>query len=356
MERTPLRFLVVGAGGVGGVLAARLVECGYEVVTWTRSAVLREMIRTRGYELRTGTGDRLVRGFATTDPPSGTFDFVLLTTQPKDVEEAARRAMPFKDPDGALVCLQNGLCEERVARIASADDTFGAVVGWGASSPAPGVFVETARGGFTIGRVDGRRDPRLFDLASALGRVGETEITENLAGKRWSKLALNCAISTIGTLGGDRLGTLMRHRFVRRLALDTMSEVVKVARAEGVTLEKVAGTLDLDWISLTHEERRAKLAASLGLKHALLLAVGVRFRRLRSSMLAGLERGEAPSVDFLNGEVVTRAARHGVDVAVNERLRESVWAVSRGEATPSVALVRAIYDATGPRGSVTRAA
>ena len=96
----------------------------------------------------------------------------------------------------------------------------------------------------------------------------------------------------------------MRKRYVRRFALEVMTETVAVARAEQVRLEKVAGTLDLDWIALTQSEQRARLgSAGLFAKHALLLAVGTRYRRLRSSMLNAIERGRPPAIDFLNGFV-----------------------------------------------------
>jgi 2-dehydropantoate 2-reductase len=87
---------------------------------------------------------------------------------------------------------------------------------------------------------------------------------------------------------------------------------------------------------------------SLAAKHALVLAVGARYRRMRSSMLAALERGREPAVDFLNGEVVERAHRHGLDVPVNTRARELVWSVSRGERRSSRELLHELYDATRP--------
>src|SRR6476661_4637109 len=94
------------------------------------------------------------------------------------------------------------------------------------------------------------------ELLRAFEAVGPVELTDNLRGKRWSKLAINCAISSLGTIGGDRLGALLQHRFVRRLALEIMTEVVQVARRESVRLEKVSGTFDLDWLALTEDERR----------------------------------------------------------------------------------------------------
>jgi 2-dehydropantoate 2-reductase len=119
-------------------------------------------------------------------------------------------------------------------------------------------------------------------------------------------------------------------RRYRRLALEAMSECVAVARAEGVKLEKVAGTLDLEWIALTDADRASRGSASLTAKHALLLAVGLRYRRMRSSMLAAIERGRTPAIDFLNGEVVARGKLHGVPTPVNERIVETVWNIARG--------------------------
>ena len=63
-----------------------------------------------------------------------------------------------------------------------------------------------------------------------------------------------------------------------------MTEVVAVARRENVTLEKVSGTLDLDWIALTDAEREGAPSPGLLAKHALLLSVGARHRRLRSCL------------------------------------------------------------------------
>src|SRR5262249_61617032 len=103
-----------------------------------------------------------------------------------------------------------------------------------------------------------------------------------------------------------------------------------VARAEGVALEKVAGTLDLDWVALSAADRAAAASVSLTTKHMLLLAVGLRYRKLRSSMLAAIERKRTPAIDFLNGEIVARGARHGIATPVNARIVETVWAIAKG--------------------------
>ncbi len=355
------RFLVMGCGAIGGILTAALAESGQDVTAVTTNEAIHAACTERGLKIVGEGAPRQVRANVSLGVPPVTdaarkFDYVLLATQPPHVEEAARSALPVLAEDGVMVCLQNGLCERRVAKIVhdepNQNRVIGAVVGWGATMPEPGLYEKTASGGFTLGYPSG--DPlgaHEDHLARALEAVGPVETTQNLRGKRWSKLAINCAISSLGTIGGDRLGTLMPHRFVRRLALEIMTEVVLVARKEGVRLEKVSGTIDLPWIALTEEEKHAAGSPGLVAKHGLLLAVGLRYRRMKSSMLSAIERGRTPAVDFLNGEIIDHAREHGVDVPVNRVIRDTVWAIAEGKKKPGLDLLREVYEATGPHGA-----
>lgn len=337
----------MGAGGIGGVVGSLVSGGEAKLDVLTTNTLIAGTLRERGFRLR---GDDAGRGgkpdaVLSVAPESHDYDWALLAVQPPQVEQAARTALPALAPHGQLVCFQNGLCEERLARFAGAERVVGGVVAWGASMIEPGVYERTSAGGFSLGVLPGGDASRLAELARVLEVVGPVTLTQNLIGVRWSKLAINCAVSTLGTLAGERLGAILRLRFVRRLALEIVSEVVQVARAEGVQLEKVAGTVDLTWLSLSAEER-LKASMSLATKHTLMLAVGARYRRMRSSMLAALERGREPAVDFLNGEVVERAARHGLSVPVNARARELVWAVAKGERRSRRKLLHELWETT----------
>ncbi len=349
----PLRVLVVGCGGIGGVATAALTETwgplGVHVVAFSSNHDIARAVSEHGFRLVGADGARTVPGrcVVTLGEGDGPFDFVILAVQPPQVEEAARAALPFLAPDGAMVCLQNGLCEDRIARIAGPDRVLGGVVAWGASMPEVGVFERTAAGGFAIGRLDGAPDPRIDRLATLLECIGPVTRSDNFAGARRSKLAINAAISTLGTIGGDRLGALMVSLTVRRIVLHIMTETVRVARAASIRLEKVSGTLDLDWIALTDEEMRAVASPSLVAKHALLLAVGARYRRMRSSMLSAIERGRPPAVDFLNGEVVDRGLSLGVPTPVNAAAQAMVLAIARRERASGRGSVYALAESLG---------
>lgn len=342
------RLLVVGAGGIGGIVSAYLNEQGHDVVTLTRNPLIADAVNANGFRVRGEDSPGNVSGRVVQKLPANAapFDFILLATQPPQVEEAATSVLPFLKPDGAMVCFQNGLCEERIVKIAGVERVIGAIVTWGASMTEPGIYDRTSSGGFQIGRLDRKEDARLDELSQILECVGPTVTTTNLLGARWSKLAINCAISSLGTVGGDRLGVLMRKRHVRRLALEIMTEAVLVARATKVWLEKVSGTLDLDWIALTEAERASSGSASLVAKHALLLAVGARYRRLRSSMLAAIERGRPPAIEFLNGEIVSRGREANVPTPINAAVRDEVLKIASGKVKSSHDRLRDLYERT----------
>ncbi len=341
--------LVVGCGGIGGVLSAGLLEQGRHVTAVAKRPEIAQALQQRGLRLTDEHGTRTVRGelsVLTDAPHQGTYDYALMAVPPTQVEEATRQVAPLLGADGAVVCFQNGLCEERVARLIDPERVIGAIVAFGASAPEPGVYERTSSGGFTLGTLSGAVDERVMTLSRMLEAIAPVELTRNLRGARWSKLAINCIISSLGTIGGARLGPLVVHRFVRRLALEIATETVQVALAEGVALEKVAGTLDLGWLALTDAERRQVGSPSLLAKHSLILAVGARYRRLRSSMLAAIERGREPPVDFLNGEVVDRAERHGLQVPVNAAVRSLIHDIAGKRSRSSLDTLRGLFEQT----------
>src|SRR5579862_310432 len=99
----PSRFLVIGCGGVGGIVAAHLAEAGHDVVGITTNTAIFEAVRSQGYRLRGEGGDLVVRGTIELAVPDRPCDFVLLATQPPDVERAAQTALAALAPDGLMV-------------------------------------------------------------------------------------------------------------------------------------------------------------------------------------------------------------------------------------------------------------
>lgn len=341
-----MRIAVIGCGGIGGVLCANLIRAGHDVVPVVGRQAIADAIVQHGLRVRELDGTEwsarparaplLELPSASQAQSVGAIDLAIVVTQNPALEAALASLRPHLEVDAPVVVCQNGLPEHRAARVVDAERIVGCVVGWGASMVEPGLYQRTSAGGLQLGRlVAGGADPepiaRLLDCASPNVAV------EDLLAVRWSKLAINCVTSTLGAIGGDRLGKLLSHRFVRRLAIEIFAEVKAVAEAEGVKPRPVGGTFALADVAITDDERRAPYGTpSLAYKHSLLLAVGFKYRRMRSSMLYALEKGRPPEIDFLNGEVTTRGRALGIPTPVCDAVVAAVHAIARKDAQSSL--------------------
>src|SRR5437764_2198379 len=228
--RGNMRIGVLGLGAIGGITAQRLIDAGLEVAL----AAGRQAA---------AVASKFPKARVSATLPDGQYDLILLCVRSTETERALASAAPLLKPDGAVVCVQNGLPEERAARMVGPSRVLGAVIGWSASMIEPGEYRLTGGGKFTLGG----DSPRLEHARHVLQHAFPVRVTRNLAGARWSKLAMNCAMSTLGAVSGLSLGELAARRDVRRLALSVVREVVEVARERGVRMEAVSG-LRPDWL------------------------------------------------------------------------------------------------------------
>jgi 2-dehydropantoate 2-reductase len=350
-----MRVLLVGCGGIGGIVAAELGRAGVDLDIVTGNQAIRDAVLRHGLRVRDLDG----KLYSVTPPrspvvsaaelagKSDPYDLCLLCTKTTTLEPVLHDVRPLLAPAADAVLLQNGLPEERAEAILGKERVIGCVVGWGATLAEPGFSVRTSKGGLQIGRRHGRsgsEDASLKRTGELLSRAFPTRVVDDLAGVRWSKLAINCATSTLGAAGGDTLGRLLRQRFVRRLALEVWAELCTVARAEGVRLAKVMGTLDIERLAITEAERRKRLGSPmLFFKHSLLLGIGLKFRRMRSSMAVAIERGRRPEIDYLNGEIVRRGEAHGIATPVNRALVSLIHEIVDGRARPGVQTLYDVY-------------
>jgi 2-dehydropantoate 2-reductase len=343
-----MRIGIIGCGGIGGVLAATLTRAGADVTPIVGNPKIAQALATHGYRVRELDGTEWavpctrapLLHASEADAP---FDLVFVATQSTTMEAALTDARDKIGAGAAVVTCQNGLPEERAAAIVG-ERVIGCVVGWGASMVEPGLYKRTSKGVLTFGKpTPGAPDPQ--PIAELCEAASPTVVVDDLAGVRWSKLAINCVTTTLGAIGGVPLGKLLSHRPIRRIALEVFAEVAAVAQAAGVKVQPVGGTLEIDKIAISDAERALHFGSpSLAYKHSVLLAVGFKYRRLRSSMLYALERGRPPEIDFLNGEIVRRGAALGVATPVSAALVDGVRAIEARQASSSLAALRAIHD------------
>ncbi|WP_232667150.1 ketopantoate reductase family protein [Pseudonocardia sp. TRM90224] len=294
-----MRYVVVGAGAIGGTIGGRLHEAGREVVLVARGAHL-DALRLHGLRLDEPGRSRTLRIPAVahvTEIDWRPGDVVLLCTKSQhsvavldDLSEAA--------PDTPVVCVQNGVANERFAanRFAEVQSicvmlpaehlTPGRVVAY--SAPCPGVL--------DIGRYPSGADELTMQIAGDLTAAGfSSEPTPSIMPWKYRKLLLNLGNAAEAACGPGDPG---------------LPDLVRAAVAEG---EQCLTTAGIDVVSQADDvERRGDLISMHPVDGE---------KRQGGSTWQSLQRATGSTeAEFLTGEIVAIGRRVGVPTPVNTLL------------------------------------
>lgn len=319
-----MRFTVIGAGAIGGVFGAFLARAGHHVtlvdVASDHVAAVRERgLQIEGYEAFTvhvpAMEPHEVR------PPLG---IVLLAVKAHHTLQALEPVAPLLAPDEFVVSLQNGLEEERIARVVGAERTVGAFLTLGAHYQAPGRIVYGGPATVRVGELDGRRSDRVKALADALSAVQPVEPTENIFGYLWGKLALGSVYFATALVDADVTDVLDRPRY-RAVLEDLCAEIVAVADAAGVRVEAFDG---FDPGALRFGGRHPDRAAACW-------AGQRRYWEAKVQRRTGVWRDLAvrrrkTEAEALLGAAIAHADRLGVPVERNRRLLQMILEIEQG--------------------------
>jgi len=324
------RILIEGIGGVGGVIAGKLIQAGYNPILVTGNPEISEAINRSGLTVieprRKATLPARAFSSLSELPTDARFDMALLIMKAHSVVQAAKDTMPFLKPeDGFVTTFQNGIIEDSVAAAIGRERVIAGIVGWGATMHGPGIVERTGPGTLHIGELDGAMSERLERLAEILKVVTPVVSTDNIRGAQWCKLAINCTITTIGALTGESLGRMLEDARVRRAFLGIYREVADTALALGMRLERVA----VNPMMLYLPQDAGYLTRFL--KDLLVRIAGRKHGKLKSSSLQSLERGRKTEIDFLNGYVVEQARKAGVPTPLNQTITRMIKEIEEGK-------------------------
>ena len=294
-----MKFAVLGAGAIGGLLGGQLSAAGLDVTLVARGAHL-EAMRSRGLKVIRPDGSSFVSRPGCTDDPAEALaaDFTFVTVKAHSLPALA----PTLGGTGTLVFAQNGLPWWYLAatgrRLESVDPgaalaahiDLGRVIGCIAYPAAevvePGVIRHLEGNRFSLAEPGGSRTPRVLELAKALTGAGlKAPVQARMEHEIWVKLLGNATFNPVSALTRATLGQLLADPRTRGLISNLMLEVAAVAEANGVPLE----------VSV---ERRLQGAAQAA-EH-------------RTSMLQDVEAGRRLEVDALVGSVVELGGQLGV--------------------------------------------
>jgi 2-dehydropantoate 2-reductase len=246
-----MRICVVGAGAIGGVIAARFAA-SEEVSVLARGATL-AAINSGGLRVTSTTGETTTARVAASDSAAelGEQDFVIVAVKAQSMPGVAKSVAGLLGDSTAVLSTLNGVpwwfldgfggpAADRhldsvdpggvIAAALPAARVIGGTVHLSASSPAPGEVSWRSGNGLIIGELDGAASPRLAALTDALRTGGfDVTVTDRIRDDVWYKLWGNLTLNPICALTNASTGPALDDDLVR----DFISAAMLEAKAIG---------------------------------------------------------------------------------------------------------------------------
>lgn len=322
-----MRYVVIGAGAIGGATGGRLHQHGLSVVLVARGAHFDALSRD-GLRLRDPDGEAVLDVPVVDNPAAVDWtedDVALVATKTHQTPAALEQLAAVAPNEVPVLCLQNGVANERMA-LRIFPNVHGVVVMLPATHLEPGSVVvgsSAITGILDVGRVPDGVDELDARVAADLGGASFSSRPDAdiLAWKR-AKLLLN-------------LGNA-----VEAACADPQSEaagaLAERARAEGEESFRAAGWTWTDDASFA-ERRRGILAPWR--------PANGNDRVGGSTMQSLLRRTGSTEVDYLNGEIVLLGRLHGIETPANALLQETIRQMARTASAPSTLHAQDLLDA-----------
>lgn len=343
---------VLGAGAIGGSIAAYLAKEGYDITVIDHWAENVEAMKRDGLKLTDVQEGFSVRvralHLSEVSPLREKFDVVFLAVKSYDTVWAAHFIEPYLKPGSFVLPAQNGMNDETVASVVGYNRTVGCVPVISVGMYDPGHVIRTDAAGlhaFHVGELSGALTPRAEAVADALNAVGPSDTTSNIWGHRWAKMAVNCMGNAVaGLIGADTSSMTDEQQETAAVArLLAACEVVRVAQALGITVEPLVEPMNLipvDEFAEVDTVGKAKVLQakidSLPNPRSLTPEEVARLDApFRPSLLQDVMKGRPTEVAYLNGHVARKGKEVGVPTPANQAITDVMSSVDSGERPPS---------------------
>jgi 2-dehydropantoate 2-reductase len=305
-----MRFLILGAGGIGGYYGARLLAAGHRVQFVARGPHL-EAIRRRGLALShpdfqfSGPVDGCSAEELRRDHRADDFDLAILTVKSGATRPLLGTLEAWLQPSRQVpfLSLQNGVDNEpAIEAVLGRPRTLGGLaVRIGGHVVAPGRVEAVGPAQILMGAwPDAASNPAL--VGPGEGFVGvfraagiAAQSSQDIRRELWRKLLINNGVNPLSALTGLDTGRLTAHPVLARTVYALMEETAAAARQEGVALDR--GDID----EMFHLIRT--------------------FDPIKTSMLVDREQGRPLELEGICGAVVRRVEAAGGRAPLTSLLR-----------------------------------
>ena len=292
-----MRVGVVGAGALGGWIAARLALAGHQVMALTGSGALDSITITERDKSESAALARF----------DGPADMLVLAVKAPALAEAASGARPLIGPDTAVVPMQNGAPwwftgeplhsvdpDGSIAAALPLERVIGCVVHASCTRPGAGKVEVVHAEKLILGEPGGGASERVERLCALFEAAGiRAEASAEVRRAIWYKLWGNATVNPLSALTRSTADLLLADPALRGLMAEAMDELAAVGAAIGCPIGESA------------DDR---------------MAVTARLGAFKTSMLQDVEAGRRIELEALVGAPLEIARGAGIATPQIERL------------------------------------
>ncbi|MDO5509056.1 MAG: ketopantoate reductase family protein [Weeksellaceae bacterium] len=294
-----MRFLVIGAGGVGGYLGGKLAQNGHDLHFYSRGEHGRAM-KENGLRVSSVDGDfevKDVQMLSTLNDLHG-YDCIFLTTKADEVESLAMELKDALQQDTLVVPLQNGLTsEETLWRFLPYEQVLPGMCKIYSKVEAPGHISHFGwnKPMIHLGEDSGELSERLLQLVQVLNDCGfDAHAEEDIWLHKWIKFMYICS-GGLTSVTQSSFGEVRSYRPSRKMLEALFTEIYHVGRGKMINWEADVVELAMKMVDNTMYEAT-------------------------SSMQRDIRDGKPSELEFLNGTVLKYAYELDIHVPVNEMI------------------------------------
>jgi 2-dehydropantoate 2-reductase len=315
-----MKIAVLGAGAIGGLVAAYLKLKGADVSLVARPEAVK-VIAKNGLSISGARGDVNVK-IEVADRLNYRPGLLILATKTQDIDEALRQNLAFI-PLATILTTQNGVqADTLVAKYVRRENIVSSIVMFGATSLEPGKVLHNFEREWVIGKAFSAPDAAVMQVKEVLSQAFSVAVAADIQGMKYLKVFVNSNNCIPGILGKS-----MQEAFsdvdISRVCIAIWKEGLDITTKSGIKL------VSLPDFPL---ERMLKLT-SLPIDEAAKIFCGIMTNLskepLYGSILQSIKRGRLSEIDYINGEFVALAAKNGLSAALNKKLVEMVHIVEK---------------------------
>jgi 2-dehydropantoate 2-reductase len=307
-----MRVALLGAGSIGTILGALLSRAGVDIVLVDSYEEHVEALNRHGAKIVGFIDGTIPVTAILPSEMNATYDLIISTTKQTALQESLHHALNFMHHDSVVLTLQNGIPEDIAEQIVGPGRVMGGGVGFGATWLTPGVTELTSDESslkITFGQPDGQITEKTRDVARILSQFGQTTITTNIRGVRYSKLTDNATFSAMSAVLACSNGKILD-------SYEAMTCIAHLGREAGLIIKRLKITPEkifslqpmMENVGFTTKKEMDEVIYDYWTPIYTPFRVGV------ASMLQDIEKGKQCEINQINGKFLELGEELGIEV------------------------------------------